>query len=306
LARPIDGFWPYVVWRIDGLDRAAKNIRVIAVMRRSLRATVPLIAAASVIASCGTVGTPGSDPMAGRYVMSTGGGALAQIQALTARFSELHPVVRWSVENVGSDAGVSLVAQGQSDLGGISRDLTTAEKGTVALEPLGVVGTAVAVGADGPVTGLTLAQVRQVFTGEIKNWTALGGPDLPIKVLIREPNTATRQHFDELLFSAVKGTYAKDALTVGNSAEMATSIRSFAGAVGMVTLKPATVDDKRLRLLKIDGVPATIAALNDGTYLIRRPLYLVYPTDKGKMKPAPRAFVEFVQSPEGQRILATF
>lgn len=108
---------------------------MIAVVRRSLRATVPLIAAASVIASCGIVGTPGVDPMTGRHVVSTGGGALAQIQALTARFSELHPVVRWSIENVGSDAGVSLVAQGQSDLGGISRDLTPAEKGIVALEP---------------------------------------------------------------------------------------------------------------------------------------------------------------------------
>lgn len=281
-------------------------IRVIAIMRRSLRATAPLIAAASVIASCGTVGAPGVDPLTGRYVLSTGGGALAQIQALTARFSELHPVVRWSIENVGSDAGISLVAQGQSDVGGISRDLTPAEKGTVALEPLGVVGTAVAVGADSPVSGLTLVQVRRVFTGEIKNWSALGGPDLPIKVLLREPTSSTRQHFDEILFSALKGTYAKDALTVGNNAEMSASIHSFAGAVGMVTLKPATVDDKRLRLLNIDAVPATMAALNDGTYSIRRPLYLVYPTDKRKMKPAPRAFVEFVQSPEGQKILATF
>jgi phosphate transport system substrate-binding protein len=201
---------------------------------------------------------------------------------------------------------VSLVAQRQSDLGGISRELTTAEKGTVAVEPLGVVGTAVAVGSDGPITGLTMTQVRQVFTGEIKNWSALGGPDLPIKVLVREPNSATRQHFDEILFSGTPGSYAKDALTVGNNAEMSASIKSFAGAIGMVTLKQATVDDKRLRLVKIDGVPATIAALNDGTYKIRRPLYLVYPTDKAKMKPATRAFLEFVQSTEGQKILAGF
>lgn len=72
----------------------------------------------------------------------------------------------------------------------------------------------------------------------------------------------------------------------------------------MVTLKQATVDDKRLRLLKIDGVPATIAALDDGTYVIRRPLSRMYPTDKAKMKVAPRAFLDFVRSAEGQKILA--
>jgi phosphate transport system substrate-binding protein len=274
--------------------------------RRALRAALLSAVLGAFIASCGTFGSPPVDPLTGRYVVSTGGGALAQIQALTARYSELHPVVRWSVENVGSDAGVSLVAQGQSDLGGISRELTPAEVGTVALEPLGVVGTAVAVGADALVTGLTVAQVREIFTGVVKNWSALGGPDLPIKVLIREPNSATRQHFDELLFSAVKGTYAKDALTVGNNAEMSASIKSFAGAIGMVTLKQATVDDKRLRLLAIDGVPATMTALNERKYSFRRPLYLVYPSDGRKMKPAIRSFIEFVQAPEGQKILAGF
>jgi len=65
---------------------------------------LPLLAAAAIVASCASAGMPPVDPMTGRYVVSTGGGALAQIQALTTRFSELHPAVRWSIENVGSDA----------------------------------------------------------------------------------------------------------------------------------------------------------------------------------------------------------
>jgi phosphate transport system substrate-binding protein len=267
-----------------------------------------LLAAALCVVSCGA----GANPLTpnglggGRFLLSTGGGALAQVTALTKRFTELHPGLNWLIENVGSDAGVGLVVSRHSDLGAISRDLTAAEKGTVGLEPLGAVGTAVAVNPDNPLKGMTLAQVRKVFGGEVTNWSQLGGPDVAIRVFLRETTAATRQSFDEYVFAGMKPTYTETAATVGSNAEMATSIRSFAGAIGMATLKQATVDDPKLRLLAIEGVPATMAALNDGSYKIRRPLYLVYPNDPSKMKPDVKLFLEFVRSPEGQKILAGF
>jgi len=241
-----------------------------------------------------------------RFLLSTGGGALAQVTALTKRFTELHPGLTWAIENVGSDAGVSLVASRHSDIGAISRDLTPAERGTVALEPLGVVGTAVAVNPDNPVRGLTLAQVRQAFSGQITNWAQVGGPDLAMRVFLRDPTAATRQSFDDFVFSGAKPTYVVGAAVVGSNAEMTASIHSFAGGIGMATLKQATVDDPKLRLLAIDGVPATMAALNDGSYKIRRPLYLVYPIEPGQMNPDVKLFLDFVRSPEGQKILAGF
>jgi phosphate transport system substrate-binding protein len=266
-----------------------------------------LLASAFVATSCG--GTSQVTPNGlggGRFLLSTGGGALAQVTGLTKRFTELHPGLNWLIENVGSDAGVGLVVSRHSDLGAISRDLTPAEKGTVSLEPLGVVGTAVAVNPDNPVKNMTIAQVRQVFGGEITNWSKLGGPDLPIRIFVRDTTAATRQSFDDYVFAGMTPTYAASAATVGSNAEMATSIRSFAGGIGMATLKQATVDDPKLRLLAIDGVPATMAALNDGSYKIRRPLYLVYPVDPAKMKPDVKLFLDFVRSPEGQKILGGF
>jgi phosphate transport system substrate-binding protein len=241
-----------------------------------------------------------------RFLLSSGGGALAQVTALTKRFTELHPGLTWAIENVGSDAGISLVASQHSDMGAISRDLAPAERGTVALEPLGVVGTAVAVNPDNLVRGLTLAQVRQAFSGEITNWSEVGGADLPIRVFLRDTTAATRQSFDEFVFAGRTATYTAAAAVVGSNAEMTTSIHSFAGGIGMATLKQATVDDPKLRLLVIDGVPATMAALNNGSYKIRRPLYLVYPIDPGWMKPEVKLFLDFVRSPEGQKILAGF
>jgi phosphate transport system substrate-binding protein len=271
--------------------------------------TAVLLAAFAVMA-CGNPTASGlATPNAfsgSRFLLSSGGGALAQVTALTKRFTELHPGATWLVENVGSDAGISLVVSQHSDMGAISRDLTPAERGTVALEPLGVVGTGVAVNPDNPVKGLTVAQVRQVFSGEITNWSQLGGPDLPIRVFLRDTTAATRQSFDEFVFAGQTPTYVSTAATVGSNAEMTTSIHAFAGGIGMVTLKQATVDDPKLRLLAIDGAPATMAALNDGTYKIRRPLYLVYPIEPGRMRPEVKLFLDFVRSPEGQKILASF
>ncbi len=273
---------------------------------------VALLAAAVTFAACGSLpgsGAPNANAQNGlgnRFLMSTGGGALAQVTALTKRYSELHPTSTWSIENVGSDAGISLVVSQHSDMGAISRDLTPAERGTVALEPLGVVGTAVAVNPENPVKGLTVAQVRAIFSGEISNWSQVGGKDLAIRVFVREPTAATRQSFDDFVFAGMKPTYVAQAAALGSNAEMIATIHSFAGGIGMATLKQATVDDPKLRLLAIDGAPATLAALTNGTYKIRRPLYLVYPIEPGRMRPEVKSFLDFVRSDEGQRILAGF
>jgi phosphate transport system substrate-binding protein len=270
-----------------------------------------LLVATAALTACGTgsgaAGLATPNAFSGsRFLLSSGGGPLAQVTALTKRFTELHPGLTWLVENVGSDAGISLVVSQHSDMGAISRDLAPTERGTVALEPLGVVGTGVAVNPENPVKGLTVAQVRQVFTGELTNWSQLGGPDLPVRVFLRDPTAATRQSFDEFVFAGRTPTYAATAAVVGSNAEMTTSVHAFAGGIGMATLKQATVDDPKLRLIAIDGVPATMAALNAGSYKIRGPLYLVYPIEPGRMKPEVKLFLDFVRSPEGQKILSGF
>ncbi|HEV2010163.1 MAG TPA: substrate-binding domain-containing protein [Candidatus Limnocylindria bacterium] len=281
------------------------NVGIRPVLRAKRRLmSAGLLTALLTAVSCGGAGsTTAPNAFGGRFLMSTGGGAQGQVTALTKRFTELHPGLNWIIENVGSDAGISLVVSKHSDLGAISRDLTAAEKGTVTLDQLGVVGTGVAVNPDNPIKGLALAQIRQMFSGELTNWSQVGGPDLLVRVFVRDITAATRQSFDDYVFAGTTATYATAVATVGSNAEMIASIRSFAGGIGMATLKQATVDDPKLKLLAIDGVPATMAALNDGSYSIRRPLYLVSPKDPATMKPEVKLFLDFVRSPEGQKIL---
>jgi ABC-type phosphate transport system substrate-binding protein len=77
------------------------------------------------------------------------------------------------------------------------------------------------------------------------------------------------------------------------------------GAVGMVGVTGDDPAEPRFRLITIDGLSPTKLALRDGTYKLRRPLYLVYARG-GEQKPAISEFLDFIRSAEGQKIIDRF
>ena len=268
---------------------------------RSVGLAIIVVAAA---ACGGKPAAPSADPLAGAYTASGGGGALAAVQALTKRFAELHPGVIWQVDETGSDAGINLAAAGQIDFGFVSRGLTSDESLKLKTINIGLSGTGVIVNAANPTKDLTKDQVRRIFIGEIKNWSELGWENAPIKVFIREANAATRTSFETYFFGG-KATYTKDASEVFELDQTLKAIGSFRASIGMATSSGRTANDPTVRLLSIDGIYPSAENLVNGTYRIGRPLMIVYPPDESKLKPGIRAFLEFVRSPEGQRVAAS-
>ncbi len=264
---------------------------------------------ALVIASCGGAGPvqakPTPDPLAGAYITKGGGGAIDAVKALTAAFTAAHPSVAWQgFDDVGSDAGVALAVSGDVDLGYISRDLKTAEKGTVETVSIGASGTGVGTNAVNPVKALSKDQVKKIFSGQITDWKDVGGNPGKIRVLLREPGSATRSAFESYFFGSEKPTYVKDAIEVFQIDETLKAITSFKDSIGMMTINAQTFAATDVRLLTIDGIAATRETLANGTYPIRRPLYFVYNPNPAKVKPAIKAFLDFVKGPEGQKVLA--
>jgi len=268
---------------------------------------VGLLVALALVGACGGAAkpaTPTADPLAGRYTATGGGGALATVNALTKRFAELHPGVVWQIDETGSEAGVNLATEGSVDFGFTSRALTAEEAKKLAFANIGLAGTGVIVNASNPVHALSKDQVRQIFGGQITNWKQVGGEDLDIKVFIREANAATRSSFESYFFGG-KATYTKDATEVYEIEQTVKAVGSFKSSIGMATANSQTSNEPTIRLLDIDGAAPTAENIVSGKYKVGRPLLIVYPVDESKLRPGIKAFLEWVRSPEGQRVAAS-
>lgn len=272
---------------------------------KSLLAALAAAVLISTACRAGPAASPSPDPLAGTYNASGGGGALPPVQALTKRFTEIHPGVVWTIDNVGSEASVVLAANGNADFGFISRDLKNEEKGKVDLLRIGATGTAVVVNSANKVAALTKQQVADIFAGKITDWKAVGADPGDIKIFVREANSSTRSSFEEYFFSG-KPVYCKCAIEVVEIEETIKAIAAFKNSIGMVTLAQRALSDPNLKLPAIDDIPATLASLSADKWPIRRPLYIVYAPDANKRKPVVDSFLAFVKSADGQKILAGF
>jgi phosphate transport system substrate-binding protein len=250
---------------------------------------------------------PTKDPLAGTYIARGGGGALEAVLPLTKAFTKLHPSVLWQgLDDVGSDAGIKLVLTGDIDISFISREPRSGEAAGILTVPIGATGTGVAISSNNPVGGLTKDQLAKIYRGEITDWREVGGTPGSIHVLMREVGAATRMAFEAYCFGGKPANgYAKNTIEVGSYDETVKSMKSFQGSIGIMSITSQALAEPSIRFLSVDGIAANRETLIDGTYRMRRPLYLVYTSDPAKLKPAIRAFIDFVNGPDGQHVLAT-
>ena len=239
-----------------------------------------LLLAALLLAACGgstaegltgTVNTDGSTSMAD--VMAV----------LQETFREREPGITVNYSGTGSGAGVEAVLTGRADIGLSSRPLKESEldKGAVALD-----GVAVIVHPSNPVSGLTLAQLEQVFTGQVDNWSALGGPDAPVAVYGREAGSGTRGAFEELLGVTDRCDYTNE---YGSSGDVVGNVSGNPNAIGYTSL--ASVGDT-VSALAVEGAACTEETVRSGAYPIQRPFLLV--TREGEaLSPAAQAFLDY-------------
>ena len=258
----------------------------------------PGLALAVLIASCG--GKPSSDPLAGTYEVKGGGAALEVFQALSDGFRKQHPAVKFTFEDVGSAAGMKLAATGDVDLATSSAAPPADITNSVVVVPVGASGTAVIVGAANRVTALTKVQVRDIFAGQLTNWSAVGGDPAKIVVVVREATSALRGNFDAYFFGG-KGTYVSDAIELNTGKEIIRAVTSGTGVISMVTISSTVLGDTRIRALTIEGVAPTRENVSSGRYPVIRPLFLVY--SEKYVKPAIAAFLAFVRSADGKQII---
>ncbi|MDD4029283.1 MAG: phosphate ABC transporter substrate-binding protein [Caldisericia bacterium] len=209
-------------------------------------------------------------------------------------FMDMYPNLEITYTGGGSSAGVKQCAAGTVDIGAASREVKISETDLISI-PVARDGVAIIVNENNPIQGLTIEQVTKIYTGEITNWSEVGGNDLQITVYGREEGSGTRDCFDSIVLK--KLSVSPTALAKKSNGEVQIGIQEDASGIGYVSLGYIN----GVKALPLNDVECSIATCQDGSYPIVRRLYFITQTIPSD---AVNAFLNFCRSEEGQKIVA--
>ncbi len=203
----------------------------------------------------------------------------------------------------GTNGGLQNLRNGTVLMAASSRPLNDEERQTGLISiPIARDALAVAVGIDNPYQGgLTLAQLKQIFQGQVTNWSEVGGPDLPIRVINRSPNSGTHTFFKDVVLLGQE--FAPDSATFITVQQDETTpiLRSLGNnGIGYSTIQQIE-NQQTVRVVPIEGIsPTNTDAVKSGVYPISRAIYLVVPAETS---PSVKEFVDVVLSAQGQLVV---
>ena len=233
----------------------------------------------------GTVATDGSTSME------------KVIGALGEAFMEANSGVNFTYNPTGSGSGITAVSEGRCDIGLSSRALKDSE---VASGLVGTVlaydGIAVIVNPANTVEDLDIETIAKIYTGEITNWSEVGGADAEIVLVGREAGSGTRSGFEELTETVDKCQYRQELTSTGDGI---TAVAQNPDAIGYASL--ASVKDS-VKALKVAGVTPSEETVKDGTYLIQRPFVLVT-KESVTLSPVAQAFFDYATKGQANDII---
>ena len=274
-------------------------------MKRVICTLLCLILALS-LAACGqktepvaTTAAPAAAPAKLSGTVSTDGSTSMEkvIGALGEAFMEANESVTFTYNPTGSGSGIQAVQEGRCDIGLSSRALKDEEKAAGLTETiLAYDGIAVIVNPENTVEDLTLTQIAAIYTGEIKNWSEVGGADAEIVLIGREAGSGTRSGFEEIAEVKDKCQYRQELSSTG---DVITTVAQNPGAVGYASL--ASVKDT-VKAVKVGGVAPSEATVKDGTYAIQRPFVLATKADV-QLGDAAKGFFNYVTSADANEII---
>ncbi len=237
-------------------------------------------------------------------------------QAWAEAFMKKNPGAFIAVTGGGSGTGIAAIINGTCDIAISSREIKAKEielakkKGVTPKEyKVALDGLAVVVSPKNPVSQLTIDQLAGIFTGKIKNWQEVGGPDMKIVVLSREVNSGTHVYFKEHVLrhgdAAAKDEFSADALLLPSSQAIADEIKQNTGAIGYYGMGYISKDQKALHVSKdaaSEAIAPTVENVISGHYPISRPLFMA---TNGEPSGKAKDFMDFVLSDEGQAVVTT-
>ena len=258
-------------------------------MKKILTMMMVAVLALSMLAGCGK--TTGS-------VTTDGSTSMEKVIGALGEAFQNDTGISFTYNPAGSSSGIKAVQEGRCDIGLSSRDLKTEEKeagltGTV----LAYDGIAIIVHPENAVSNLSLETIAKIYTGEITNWSEVGGNDAEIVLIGREAGSGTRSGFEEIADVEDKCKYRQELTSTG---DVITTVSQNPGAIGYASV--ASVKDT-VKALTVDGVAPTEETIKDGSYVVQRPFVLVTKTGV-KLSDAAFKFFTYITSADANEIIS--
>lgn len=261
-------------------------------MKKIMSIALVAILALTALAGCGRTKTSGSVSTDGSTSMEKVIGALGEA------FTNDNSGITFTYNPTGSSSGITAVSEGRCDIGLSSRALKDEEKAAGLAETvLAYDGIAVIVNPENPVDGLTLEQIAAIYTGEITNWSEVGGADAEIVLIGREAGSGTRDGFESITGTGDACLYRQELTSTG---DVITTVSQNPDAIGYASL--ASVKDS-VKAVSVDGVTPTEATVKDGSYAIQRPFVLVTKTG-AELSAAAQLFFDYITSAAAADIIS--
>lgn len=240
----------------------------------------------------------GSNEVSGNVSLNGSTSMEKFVNALKEAIVEDYPNLTLEPQFTGSGAGIEAVLAGTADIGDSSRALSDEEKAKGLEENIVAIdGIAVITHPSNKVDNVTTDQLKKIYTGEITNWSQLGGDDQAIVVMGREAGSGTRGAFEEILGIEDACKYAQE---LNETGAVVAKVGETEGAIGYVSLD--NVKDS-VKALKLDGVEASEETIKDGSYSLQRPFVMATKGKISEQSEAVQAIFEFIDSEAGQKVI---
>ena len=269
-------------------------------MRKTIVTLLSVILAVGLFAGCGSKQAANETYSEISGTVATDGSTSMEkvIGALGESFKIINPNVAFTYNPTGSGSGITAVSQGRCDIGLSSRALKDEEKASGLEETvLAYDGIAIIVNPQNNVSDISLEDIAKIYTGEITNWSQVGGSDGEIVLIGREAGSGTRDGFESITNTKDKCAYRQELTSTG---DVITTVSKNPNAIGYASL--AAVKDS-VKAVKVGGVEANESTVKDGSYVVQRPFVLVTKKDSPLSKQA-QAFFDYATSADAAKIIA--
>lgn len=283
----------FILQGVGTIIPVRQNRKEIIPVKKTFAIVLTAIIALTQLTGCGGTASAGSVTTDGSTSMEKVIGALGEF------YMEENGGVTVTYNPTGSGSGIRAVQEGRCDIGLSSRELKE-EEAASGLEAtvLAYDGIAVIVNPQNPVSDLALETIAKIYTGEITNWSEVGGGEAEIVLIGREAGSGTRNGFETVTGTEDACRYRQELTSTG---DVITAVAQNPDAIGYASL--ASVKDS-VKTLAVGGVVPNEETIKDGSYAVQRPFVLVTRTDAPLSETA-QGFLDFITSAAAADIIAS-